>query len=440
MYRLVYLKLALLILSYTECIAQNYCLSDRFSETAYFDSSEIRVDSNITYANPIHAFTQQIVDLKMDIYYPDLSIDSLALRPFILLIHGGAFLGGNRTEKSYECMEYARRGFVSATIDYRLGWNCSATDLLGICVLCQGGNADIMTATYCAAQDARAAMRHIFSNASTYRIDTSALFIGGESAGGITALHATFWDQSEANSFDPNALSRAGSLDTAGNSIPSSYSIKAVINSCGAISKDSALLNNGNIPIINFHDEFDCVVPTQYGQVISCICQPFYWTAGSSIIYSKLTANNICTQYYQVPLSVNHCSYSKPELISKASCFLKSLFCQSCQSGFVNQTGTVVSCSMWNAIEDLAADQTKDYYELKSIGQNQYVLRRTEFTGELEFVVTDLCGRLIHSGKLLQGMQETYFSTESLSSGMYCLQVKTNSFRHCTKIIKPDSR
>src|SRR5204863_3802793 len=133
---------------------------------------------------------------------------------------------------------------------------------------------NFQTATYCAAQDARAAMRFIHANAATYGIDTGFLCIGGESAGAITALHAAFWDQKEANSFASWAVGQVGTLDTTGNSLRDTFHIKGVINSSGAISKDSAILNNGSIPIVSFHDENDCIVPAGLGQVISCLCKP----------------------------------------------------------------------------------------------------------------------------------------------------------------------
>src|SRR5215204_5165707 len=71
------------------------------------------------------------------------------------------------------CMEFARRGFVTATISYRLGWNCTGTDFLSICLLCGNLYPNIKTATYAAAQDGRTAMRFIDSNKSNYKIDSN---------------------------------------------------------------------------------------------------------------------------------------------------------------------------------------------------------------------------------------------------------------------------
>ncbi len=127
--------LALIILCGGGVNAQgSYCIEHRFSETYYFDSSQIEVTPAVTYAVAERWPATTIDTLKLDFFAPKPADDSLQKRPFILLIHGGAFLAGNRVDMHYQCMEYARRGFVVATISYRLGWNCAATDLLGVCV------------------------------------------------------------------------------------------------------------------------------------------------------------------------------------------------------------------------------------------------------------------------------------------------------------------
>jgi len=107
-----------------------FCSTNRFSDTPVFDSTDIRIDSNIVYGIAKDYFTGVNDTLLMDIYFPDTLIDTMSARPFILLIHGGAFIAGNRHEMDYQCIEFARRGFVTATIEYRLGWNCTGTDFL----------------------------------------------------------------------------------------------------------------------------------------------------------------------------------------------------------------------------------------------------------------------------------------------------------------------
>lgn len=340
-------KLSFLFLSFVclQALGQNnYCIENRFSQNYYFDSSQISFTPNITYAVAKRWPSTVTDSLKLDFFAPDLSSDSLTKRPFILLIHGGAFMAGNKTAMHYQCMEYARRGFVVASLQYRLGWNCTASDLLGVCVLCGGQNYNLMTATYRAVQDARAALRFVYAHADEYGIDTSWFFVGGESAGSITALHTAFWNQDEADTFASFAKNQVGLLDTSGNNLPNLFSIKGVIDNCGAVSRDSVVLNNGNIPVVSFHDENDCVVPNFSGQVISCACQPFYWAWGSSSIHHVMDNAGICTEMNLVPVSVNHCSYPTWNLVRHAACFIKRIMCNECSGGYTNNTAATTVC------------------------------------------------------------------------------------------------
>jgi hypothetical protein len=412
-----------------------YCIPGRFSEVPCFDSSAIRIDSNLLFAWPENYFSQAIDSLKMDIYYPDLTADTLGKRPFILLIHGGAFLAGARTDMNYLCMEFARRGFVTATIDYRLGWDCSATDIFNICILCSGLNYNLVTATYCAVQDSRAAMRYISVNAPQYEIDTSYLFIGGESAGSLTALHTTFWDQQEANAFAGNTVNLVGSLDTVGNPLNNTFTIKGVINSCGGVNKDSIILNNGNIPVINFADDGDCIVPPGYGQVISCFCQPFYWSAGSTVIYNLLTSNAVCSQYYQVPLSTNHCSFPKPELVKKASCFLKSVFCGSCQSLFSTDPYAAVSCSAMSGINDNPAVQP--YYNIVTDQDNGELTITLIAPAEDNYciLISNVLGQNIYKSSIQKGYSNLTFSTSFMPDGIYFVSIYNDQISSSRKFL-----
>lgn len=431
--------LLLLLIAVSVLMAQgqqaNYCIANRFSENAFFDSSEIRIDSNVSFATVKNYFTNAVTTLKMDVFYPDKNLDSLSSRPFILLIHGGAFLAGNRTEMNYKCMELARRGFVTATMDYRLGWSCSGTDFLSICVACGSLNSKLQTATYCAVQDAKAAMRYINANATTYDIDTSKLFIGGESAGSITALHTTFWTQAEANVFIPTAVSQVGLLDTSGNQLPGNYTIKGVINFCGAVTKDSIVLNKGNIPVINFADEFDCVVPPGYGQVISCLCQVFYWEAGSAAIYGMLTRNGICSEYHQVPASLNHCSFPALQLVRNSSCFLKRVMCNSCQSSFSTQPNAAISCSQLSGIENHQPGNNPSFSFSNPV-QNELTVTFEDpipIKKGMYLIITDLLGKIL----IRKDCKESILNIETgrLPAGSYLITLNDGENRTTKKLV-----
>ncbi|MBK7147258.1 MAG: carboxylesterase family protein [Bacteroidetes bacterium] len=406
----------------------NHCVANRYSEGYYFDSSDIEFTPNILYAVAERWPAATVDSLRLDVFAPKLTADSLSNRPLILLIHGGAFLTGNRQAMHYQCMEYARRGFVVATMTYRLGWNCAATDLLGVCLFCQGEQYKLKTATYRAAQDGRAAMRYLHAHAADFGIDTAWMFIGGESAGSITALHTAFWSQSEADSFASWAKGDVGLLDTAGNALPADYSIKAVIDNCGAVSRDSVVLNNGNVPVISFHDEGDCVVPNHAGQVISCTCQSFYWSWGSNSIHNILKNANTCTEMNLVPLSINHCSYPAWNLVRHASCFLKRMMCNDCRTDYSTDINKSVACDTLQATANsvIRFENESDFsvYPNPNHGVLHFDLSNLMHHPALEIAISNTAGEVVAQSASIQ-QPDFSIAVKNLPAGIYFIAVSS---------------
>jgi hypothetical protein len=305
-----------------------HCIDERYGEEALFDTTQVDTLTNLTYGFSTHYFTNAEIELKMDVFMPAQDIDPLEQRPFILMIHGGGFAGGSRAEMNNECFGYAQRGFVAATISYRVGWNCDNV----ICFNCFGSN--LQKAIYCAVQDARAAMRFAYDQKEEWGIDENWMFIGGESAGSITALLTSTWNQEEVNAWAPAGFeNEVGSLDASGNDLPNLYSIKANVNHCGAVMNLAHLDNNLNHPIISFHDSNDCVVPYDYGSVIACFCSGFLSVAGSHQIHLKRMQQGECSELNTVPQVLpNHCQFPQNNLVELSSCFLKRVMCGFCMS------------------------------------------------------------------------------------------------------------
>jgi len=106
--------------------------------------------------------------LEMDLYRPKGAWGEL---PAIVCIHGGGWAKGNRASHEKVAQALATRGFVTATISYRLS-----------------GEAPFPAAI----QDCKAAVRFLRANAKQFGIDTAHIGAIGLSAGGhLTALLAT---------------------------------------------------------------------------------------------------------------------------------------------------------------------------------------------------------------------------------------------------------
>jgi len=333
--------LLVLAIYWQDVLNAQHCVSQRYSETAMFDSAEVVVLQNVQYGSATQYFTGQETDLLMDIYYPSSQVDEMGQRPLILNIHGGGFIGGDKNELTFQSREFAKRGFVVANINYRLGWNCDNV----LCVNCYGSN--LQKAVYCAVQDARAALRYAVDHAAEWGIDTDWIFVNGQSAGSITALHTAFWNQSEADTHVASGFSNeVGLLDASGNESTATYSIKGIINQCGAMAERADMDDQPNIPIISFHDGNDCVVPYNYGPLIGCFCSGFLYYYGSNSIHGYRLQNGMCSELHTAPQVLpNHCTYPQLNVVKLASCFLKRIMCGYCFSFADDDINATPMCS-----------------------------------------------------------------------------------------------
>jgi acetyl esterase/lipase len=212
----------------------------------YIDS----VFSNYTVTTVTYSSTNQ----QMDIYQPQ--GDTAAQRPVIILAHGGSFVGGDRTEATVTNLakRFALRGYVTASIDYRLG---NFTDML---------NANTAyNVVIKAISDGKAAVRYFRKDAADsnkYRINPNLIFGGGNSAGAVLFVHLGYIDSVNevTNAAIKTALNNNGGFE--GNSGNAGYpsNISAIVNLAGGIN-DTSWISVGNIPMVSFHGTADNVVP-----------------------------------------------------------------------------------------------------------------------------------------------------------------------------------
>ncbi|MGN0033408.1 MAG: alpha/beta hydrolase [Candidatus Limimorpha sp.] len=217
----------------------------------YWTESAYDIDAYKILKGQGKTLINQRLDLKMDIYLPH--SDTLEKRPLVMLIHGGAFYVGNKEDIPIKkwCSHYASLGYVSVSIDYRMGF--------------RPAKRSIERAVYSAIQDAHAAMRFLVDNQSVYGIDTSMIFIGGTSAGAITALHLAFMNNQTrpGSSYARIFSDDMGQIESSGNNISADFTIKGVVDMWGAIS-DINMIDSQQIPVIAFHGDYDDIVPFGY--------------------------------------------------------------------------------------------------------------------------------------------------------------------------------
>jgi acetyl esterase/lipase len=106
----------------------------------------------------------------------------------IALFHGGGWVFGDPAEFFEACKRYARMGYITFSVDYRL---CKKAD---------GSypNPDVTPVE--STKDARSAVRWLKANAAMLKIDPNKIVVGGQSAGGQLALSTALLDSINENS------------------------------------------------------------------------------------------------------------------------------------------------------------------------------------------------------------------------------------------------
>ncbi|WP_295649615.1 alpha/beta hydrolase [uncultured Mucilaginibacter sp.] len=256
------------------------CPTNRFTtQTFTFTSTTVTFGQAPDY-------TGKNQTLQMLINQP--ASDTLARRPLIIYCHGGGFTGGTRSDAwpNKFCQSFTKMGYVTASIDYRLG-------------IGPNGDADVIAAQVRAVQDAKAAVRYFKQTAveqgNPYRIDTAQIFIAGESSGAIIALQMGFLNNVAEFSAagDHTLLSNLGGLEGSTNTAPYSSKITGVIGLSGAI-LDIDWINNP-VPLIMVHGSKDASIPYHSGVV-----SPFTTTMlyGSYLIDSAATSQSFNSKFY----------------------------------------------------------------------------------------------------------------------------------------------
>jgi len=251
------------------------------------------------YFDPTDASSDiKVENLEMDVYRAKSDVDSKTDRPVVIYLHTGNFLPpvingspcGVKTDSSaiVLCTEWAKRGYVAVSMEYRGGWNpLAGTE--------EERKGQLLNAVYRAIHDVKQGVSVIRTEAAgsnTYGMDASNITLYGEGTGGYVALGYLTLDkytEMELPKFI-NPLSNKSYIDTAKvglidgsrgllnlyQSPKTDVTVQAVVNAGGALA-DTSWLNAGDAPMITFQavrdpfapfNEGIVVVPTTNGNVV----------------------------------------------------------------------------------------------------------------------------------------------------------------------------
>ncbi|MDP4965722.1 MAG: T9SS type A sorting domain-containing protein [Salibacteraceae bacterium] len=378
--------------------AQTDCGETRYTTRLFTEIDSVK---NVTYGSN----TSQLglpKTLKMDVYMP--ANDALEERPVVLLAFGGSFVVGNRADMRPLCMEYASRGFVTVTIDYRLYDNFFQQPDTIVAY-------DIVTE---AVGDMRAAIRkvrEIAKDGNPYAIDTNMIFIGGISAGGIVADHVAYLDENDAVSpaLDSIIASNEGLDGNSSDNFQFSSKVSGVLNFSGALNR-AYWINAGEPPLFSVHEEFDPTVP--YGIGITTSLGTPVDLSGSGAMHPIAEEAGIKNELITIEGSNQHVGYfatgNQTEIyatiIESSAAFLKEIICPSSLTAAEIETTDLAT---------LFPNPSTGSFRFSSLKSQSYAYK-----------VMDQLGK-IHASGTARNEQE--INLNHLSTGVYFVQLKVEN-------------
>lgn len=282
-----------------------------------FTNAQIQFDDNVVFGQNFQFFpppsgAPPLGDLLMDVYYPNNTLDPVTSRPLVIYFHTGSFLpkyinqqvtGNNQDSTVVEiCRRLARRGFVVAAPNYRLGWNPLAATL-------EERTKQLLNAVYRAIHDGQTAVRYFKKDQATtnnYRIDPNRIILFGQGSGGYIAIaQSSLNKQSETmltkfvfngqSVIDTNLVGNVhgvGGMFNNYNHPGYSNDIAMTVNLGGACG-DISWVEPGEAPAVSFHCWKDMFAPYDSGTVIvPTTQQPVVFVHGSRTFIKKKNALN----------------------------------------------------------------------------------------------------------------------------------------------------
>lgn len=442
------------LLSAVTIVAQDVRFYDKVFQGVEKDSN-IVYGSNYTYNFLTASFGLTQEEQTIDIYQP--TGDTAALRPLIIWAHGGSFMGGTKDDADivHFCNEFAQRGFVTASINYRLGFELPVDSV------------EAVRTVYRALQDGRAAVRYMRSVADSLRIDTSKIYFGGTSAGAFIALNMVYFNLNEEvpsyldtnERLSINAIRGFGldNIEGLTNTIDESSEIHGIINFCGATKTVEWLADDYaiNTPIISMHGTEDGTVPyaTRIINVNDItplppqIPLPIVKVQGSYDIDRYLDETPATSKFYtwygadHVPyINFHSDSISNLYMDTLMSFTVKHVFEDFLGLGTVSglgeneppcdfNNGLVFPCSVYNDVDDLTKNEVLAFPNpfLSSLN-----LKLTDTNNDV--LIFNALGRTVFEKTKASGSLD--IDTKDWKSGVYFVRIKNATDTKEFKLIK----
>ncbi|MCE7059328.1 alpha/beta hydrolase [Dyadobacter sp. CY343] len=291
-----------------------FAFSNRFGTINIFTEADLVKKSGVYYK--ANDFIGRPVTL--DYSFISAAKDTMQHRPFVLMVHEGAFLFGTLDNEMGKATWLARKGYAAASINYRLGFNGGSEQNA-----CGGNNREVVQAVYRAVQDTYAALHYFAGKADELNIDPAQMILAGSSAGAITISALLYMREADFEALLPGIVKTLGPLDPNPKGAP--YRVRALLSYMGYGIFKSSYINAANAkPTVFFQRTGDNVLPYQKGTFLSC---PFYLSSeGAKPVSDQLRRLKVAFELNYQPEKGHHLSYTEEYVTNRYAQFMKRLW------------------------------------------------------------------------------------------------------------------
>ncbi|MBK6544229.1 MAG: T9SS type A sorting domain-containing protein [Saprospiraceae bacterium] len=348
--------------------------------------------------------------LFVDVYTPIGAAE--VSKPLVIWAFGGGFFQGKREDFAAVCEELAKRGFVTATIDYRLGFD---GPYAGLNPPFAYDAAEILRAGYRGATDMKGAIRFLKGKHLEYGIDLDRIWIGGASAGAIVALNAAFLDKDSEKPKETGAITPIankqrpdlGPINGLLNLNGYDDKVQGVFNIFGALIDTSSISAEDRIAVFSYHQENDPVVPclakTPYYQ-IPFISSNYPIVYGSCMINDRFKHMGLDPNYYETWIysGNQHATHDEAAVINYMIEQAKPFLCKT-----ITAVGDI-------SLVDAFVSPNPAYHSI----QIQFI------TGDCNYSIIDISGNVIQKDKL---HENHFINIANLHAGLYFIKLQNNT-------------
>lgn len=403
-------------------------------------TKDVTYATNVPHLSSLHSLSETLIEevgqyvyfysnendvelkpLLMDIYTP--KGDTEKKRAAVIVSHGGAMVAGAKDDTDQQSVTYcdslAARGFVAASIEYRLG-----VTMEGSGISYSIDSVDFARAVYRGVQDINAAVRYMRKNADKLGIDPNKIYLVGNSAGAILSLENIY--TSKETDF-PSYIQKKntpdlGSLNTYGEQGVDSHANGAVA-LWGAVHNPN-IIGDNKTPVFLVHGTDDETVLFKTGRPL----------ANASKMIANMLPNSMAMLASLLKLDIGtptlYGSFVIDSVLKAKKIDHETYFVERAYHEFYDEPEyeEPVRTKVFDFLYRLASANSPESIGKRAIARESIIQMRygnKSFTvsrgNNLKYNVIDLNGRTAMSGSVSAGQS---VDLNTLKNGVYVLRVQ----------------